>query len=75
MRNRSYSADPRWLTVRYACKCAVCGRKIEPGETAFYWPHSKTMDCRAVNCGTKSAMDFQSAKQDEEFLVSQFGGR
>jgi len=75
MRNRSYSADPHWVSVRYPCNCRICDRKIQAGETAWYWPASRSMDCRALQCGTQSAMDFQTAKQDEEFLVSQFGGR
>lgn len=75
MHNRSYNNDPHWVSVKYACKCGTCLRPIKVGETAWYWPRSRSMDCSGIKCGAQSAADFQTAKQDEGFLVSQFEGR
>ncbi len=75
MRNESNIRDPYWCQVRYACKCASCLKPIKVGESGFYYPASRAMYCNAINCGQNAALDFQTAKQDEEFMVAQFGGR
>lgn len=61
-----FSNDPRWITVRYAATCACCSRRIKPGERAFYWPLSRTLDCTGPDCGMKSAADTRAAIQDEQ---------
>ena len=42
-RRRIRDINPRWVTVRYAGKCAQCGATIEPGTKALYQPATKTM--------------------------------
>lgn len=66
------TTDPYWLTVRYKCRCNCCERTIVPGERAFYWPLSKTMDCSRDTCGGKSSSEFNAAVQDESLLLNQF---
>jgi len=72
MRKRSYSVDPHYVTVKYACKCGVCLRPIAVGETAWYWPASRSMDCSGETCGAQSAREFRAARQDEDFMSAQF---
>jgi hypothetical protein len=66
--------DPHWLTVRWKTKCAICHRTIQPGEQAFYWPASRSMDCNANECGRRSALNFQAAVEDETSMQRQFSG-
>ena len=66
--------DPHWVSVKWKTKCAICSRTIQPGEQGWYWPASRSMDCAAIDCGRRSAMEFQSAVQDEQFQQRQFSG-
>lgn len=65
MRNFTNNRDPHWVTVRFPCRCGVCERLISKGETGWYWPRSRSMDCDREACGRQSARDFQAAIHDE----------
>jgi hypothetical protein len=69
---RSFPSDPRWITVKYRGKCGCCTRPIQPGERAWYWPASHSLDCDNEQCGRKSARDFAASVQDENYFRSQF---
>lgn len=63
--SKSYSNDPRWLTVRYPGKCARCARPIHKGSRAYYYPADKTLLCDAGACGIAAERDFRSMAADE----------
>jgi len=56
--------DPRWITVRYAGKCAQCGSTVKAGARAYYWPADKSMYCE--KCGQQASRDFAAAAWDED---------
>lgn len=62
----SYRGDPRWITTRYGSTCRNCKRRIEPGESAFYWPYDKKMHC--ADCGQAASRRFHSEVADEDFM-------
>ena len=65
MYGKRYARDPRWLTVKYACKCSKCGRDIKKGEEAFYYPSTRSMYCDHATCGGAASADFESCAFDE----------
>ena len=64
----SYSGDPRWLIAKFG-NCKECGINIA-GKRAFYYPAHK--ECFCEKCGEKHSNDFNSCRQDEDFMNSQF---
>ena len=64
-RGTTYSRDPRWLTVKYGCKCAKCGKDIKKGEEGFYYPSCRSMYCADDKCGGAASRDFESCAFDE----------
>ncbi len=60
--------DPRWLTVRYPCRCHTCGTEIKRGERAYYYPNGKTMLCGRDACGPQAERDFEAEAADEAFM-------
>ena len=42
--------EPRWLPLRYAATCKVCGRTIPVGESAFYDYAAKAVTCSDMPC-------------------------
>ena len=71
MRHRSgnlFPRDPYWLQARFPGVCAACGAHIAPGADAFYYPNSRTLFCKADECGKQEARNLAAAKQDEAFL-------
>lgn len=71
-RRTTYSRDPRWLTVKFACKCAKCGAAIKRGDEAFYYPSTKDMYCQDDKCGGAASRDFESAAWDEAVYTGQW---
>ena len=70
---RSYRNDPHWITVKFgAPPCARCHSAIKPGSEAFYYPANRSMLCSGESCGAQDARDFAAARQDEDFMSSQF---
>lgn len=69
---KHYNNDPRWITVKYANHCAKCGRRINKGENAFYYPLNKKLYCDSEKCGGAAARDFQACAFDEMQYNSQF---
>jgi hypothetical protein len=67
---KSYKNDPRKISVRYFCRCAICMTPLNKGAQAFYYPATKAMYC--LPCGEKDYNDFISSAIDEEFYQSQY---
>lgn len=65
MYGKRYSRDPKWLTVKYACKCSKCGKAIKQGERGFYYPSDRSMFCEGEECGGNASRDFESCAFDE----------
>jgi hypothetical protein len=54
-RNRNYrlasgSAGSRWMSLRYAGSCKVCGSRIAAGEQAYWDANARTVTCEAMAC-------------------------
>ncbi len=53
-RNRNYrrtsSAGSRWMNLRYAGNCKVCGTSIPKGDTAYWDASARTVTCYAWEC-------------------------
>jgi hypothetical protein len=60
-----YAKDPRWLTVKYRCRCARCGTEIKPGQRGFYYPNGKKLLCDLPDCGKQASAEFEAAAFDE----------
>jgi hypothetical protein len=43
-RRNYYKDDPRWITAKYPGRCH-CGKGIQPGERAMYYPRNKKVAC------------------------------
>lgn len=65
MYGKRYNRDPKWLTVKYACKCSQCGKDIKQGEQGFYYPSDRSMFCADDKCGGKASRDFEACTFDE----------
>lgn len=72
MYGKRYAKDPRWLTVKYPCKCCKCGKEIQRGENGFYYPSDKSMFCSADSCGGEASRDFESCAFDEAVYNGQW---
>lgn len=59
---------PYWLTTRYGGKCSRCGFGIKKGETALYYPATKTLLCAGDGCGKQEQRDMDAARFDEQML-------
>lgn len=50
-RSRSVSASrSRWMELRYAGTCRVCGENIPAGATAYWDAAAKKVTCQAMAC-------------------------
>jgi hypothetical protein len=47
---RSGSAGSRWMQLRYAGTCKVCGKPIARGETAYWDASTRTATCYDLSC-------------------------
>jgi hypothetical protein len=52
-RRNNYGRGSRWIRAQYPGRCR-CGRKIEPGEKALYFPIGRKLSC--LQCGHVDAM-------------------
>ena len=60
------SADPRWITARFASQCSRCGGVIRAGARVFYYPATKTVLCNVnEDCGAKASREFDAMAADE----------
>ena len=66
----TYKNDPRWITAKFAGKCAGNGGKccepIKAGDRVFYYPASRSTLAQACGHAEDAVNDFNSAKFDEE---------
>lgn len=72
MYGKRYNRDPKWLTVKYACKCDKCGKSIKPGDRGFYYPSDKSMFCEGDECGASESRQFESMAFDESMYSGQW---
>jgi hypothetical protein len=53
-RNRNYrrtsGAGSRWMRLRYAGNCKVCGSRIAAGDQAYWDASARTVTCEAIEC-------------------------
>lgn len=48
---RSYGAPTaRWMALKYAGTCSVCGERVPVGVTAFYSPADRSVTCSSIPC-------------------------
>lgn len=47
---RTSSAGSRWMNLRYAGECKVCGSRIAAGETAYWDASARTVTCESLDC-------------------------
>ena len=64
-RNRNYrrtsSAGSRWMNLRYAGNCKVCGTSIPKGDTAYWDASARTVTCYAWECCRGGRFDYGQA--------------
>lgn len=49
-RNRPAAKPSRWMELRYAGTCKVCGEEISAGSTAFWDGPAGTITCHRIEC-------------------------
>src|ERR1700752_3860919 len=49
-RRPSGSAASRWMNLRFAGACKVCGSRIAAGELAYWDSVARTVTCHAIDC-------------------------
>ena len=47
---RSSGAGSRWMNLRYAGQCKVCGGRIAASESAYWDASARTVTCHAMAC-------------------------
>jgi hypothetical protein len=61
-RRNYYQNDPRWITARYRSRCS-CGREIQPGDQAMYYPLARTTACQ--DCGRQTEAELADDDQNQ----------
>jgi hypothetical protein len=49
-RRSSTGSGSRWMQLRYAGVCKVCGRKIPAGASAYWDAAARTVTCQWIDC-------------------------
>lgn len=49
-RRTSGGGGSRWMNMRYAGTCRVCGKRAPAGKTAFWDAATKQITCYAIEC-------------------------
>lgn len=55
--------NPRWITVRFAGRCAKCNAPIARGAEAFYFPEGRRLLCNGEECGKAGARTAEAASE------------
>jgi len=59
-RRRSYAPRPaRWIDLKYAGRCHICGRELRAGTRAFYDPADKSVTCTDMACAETAGLTRQ----------------
>ena len=69
-RKSSYSNDPKWIKAKFDSSCKQCNNPIKRNEDIYYFPIGKNVYCHV--CGEIHSSLFESERQDEDFMNSQF---
>ncbi len=72
MAYKRYSLDPKWLTARFASKCAKCNALISKGDEIFYYPNGKRAYGSKCGCADDASGDFEAAAFDESVYSGQY---
>jgi len=67
-----YKGDPFWITAKYPSKCKKCGKEINKGAKAFYYPKGRAIYCDSPDCGQQASREFQAAAEDEDWYMGQY---
>lgn len=49
-RRSTGGAGSRWMNLRYAGTCKVCGNSIPKGEFAYWDAGARTVTCERIDC-------------------------
>lgn len=49
-RSSTSGAGSRWMNLRYAGACKVCGKSVAAGELAFWDAAAKSVTCHSIEC-------------------------
>jgi hypothetical protein len=66
---RFRSSRPYWINVKYPGKCSGCNADLHRNDEAFYYPATRTMLCKAEDCGKKAAAELAA----NDFDTAQMG--
>lgn len=65
-RRHYYENDPRWIQTKYHGRCG-CGREVQPGDQAMYYPLTKTIACG--DCGRETEAELVDDDMNEVMKV------
>jgi hypothetical protein len=51
----------RWMNLRYAGTCKVCGQGVAAGENAFYDAAARTVTCQRIECADADGLTTNQA--------------
>ena len=68
-RRSSTTAKPRWMALKFAGKCDVCGVTLPAGATAFWHGRGQGVTCHGIDCCTARGLT------TEEWVGSPVSGR
>lgn len=60
---------PYWLRAKYAGKCGKCSAEIKPGNSAFYYPGTRTILGATCGHANEASQDFESDRADEAMIA------
>ena len=75
---RRFKDDPKWITARYATKCAKagCGGAIDAGKRGFHYSRDRSVYGRACGHAGQAACDFEAHRFDEGcYCFGNFGAQ
>jgi hypothetical protein len=55
------SFGSRWMSLRYAGTCKVCGRSVPAGALAFWDAGARTVTCDAIDCAERDGLTTNKA--------------
>ena len=62
MGNRTpHRRTSRWMNLKYAGTCKVCGTRVPQGATAFYDADARTVTCSQLDCASADGLTVDRA--------------
>ncbi len=59
-RSTRTGAGSRWMALRFAGTCKVCGRKVPAGASAYWDASAKTVTCQWIDCADADGLTTES---------------